>query len=221
MGFSASVQASSPASVTEAFDVPNVRHVDPFAVAEAPTGNDHDGFPEPGENVILSVPVTNPSTGQTITNVQVNVNGGPNVGLGTLNDGQTAVAQVPYSIPSAVACGSMHQVTINVSSSVGAQTPVNRSFRLGALVEGGVGIGAAVAIPGTGTSGVAGPYPGTVNIAGLSGSRTIKLELTNLNTTYPGDMDWLLVGPGGQKFVVMSDAVASFVTQTNADAGYS
>jgi hypothetical protein len=30
-------------------------------------------------------------------------------------------------------------------------------------------------------------------------------------------MDWLLVGPGGQKFIVMSDALSSFTTQTNAN----
>ncbi|HVE56236.1 MAG TPA: VCBS repeat-containing protein, partial [Pyrinomonadaceae bacterium] len=39
---------------------------------------------------------------------------------------------------------------------------------------------------------------------------------TNLNTTYPGDMDWLLVGPGGQKFIFMSDVISAFTTQTNA-----
>ena len=56
---------------------------------------------------------------------------------------------------------------------------------------------------------------------GLTGNKKIKVELTGLNTTYPGDMDWLLVSPGGQKFVLMSDALSSFTTQTNANVVFS
>src|SRR5687767_771899 len=68
MGFSASV--TSPSVVVEAFDFPNIAVVDPFSVSDS-TG-DNDGFPEPGENVLLSVSVTN-TTGAPITGVQVNI----------------------------------------------------------------------------------------------------------------------------------------------------
>lgn len=217
MGFSASVTSSSV--VTEAFDFPNVRQADPFTVTEAPTGNDGDGFPEPGENLTLSIAVTNPSTGAPITNVQVSVNGGAAVNYGTINDAQTVTNNVPYTVPAGAPCGSLHQLSIVVSSSAGAQPAVVKEIRLGAPV-GGAGVtatGGAISNPATGTTvGVASPYPGTVNVSGLTGNKVIKLELTNLNTTYPGDMDWLLVGPGGQKFIVMSDAVSAFATQTNA-----
>jgi hypothetical protein len=214
MGFSASVQSAT--AVTEAFDFPNVSIVDPFSVSDS-TG-DNDGFPEPGENVLLSVSVGN-TTGGPITNVQVNVNGGPNTSYGTINDGQTVKMQIPYTIPGGAACGSLHQVTLNVTSTAGPQTPVVKEFRLGAPV-GGAPVsftGGAIANPGSGTVGNAAPYPSTVNVTGLSGNKKIKFELTGLNTTYPGDMDWLLVGPGGQKFIVMSDALSSFTTQTNAN----
>jgi hypothetical protein len=214
MGFSASVQTAS--SVTEAFDFPNVSIVDPFSVSDSP--GDNDGFPEPGENVLLNVSVSN-TTGAPITNVQVNVNGGTNVSYGTINDGQTVSMAIPYTIPGDAACGSLHQVTLNVSSTVGPQTPVMKEFRLGAPV-GGAPVsftGGAIANPGSGTVGPAAPYPSTINVTGLSGNKKIKFELTGLNTTYPGDMDWLLVGPGGQKFIVMSDAISSFTTQTNAN----
>ncbi|MEO8572675.1 MAG: M36 family metallopeptidase, partial [Pyrinomonadaceae bacterium] len=214
MGFSASVQSVS--AVTEAFDFPNIAVVDPFTVSDS-TG-DNDGFPEPGENVLLSVSITN-TTGAPITGVQANVNGGTNVSYGTINDGQTVAMNIPYTIPGGAACGSLHQVTINASSSAGAQTPVVKEFRLGAPVGGAPATftGGAIANPGTGTTGVAAPYPSTVNVTGLSGAKKIKFELTGLNTTYPGDMDWLLVGPGGQKFIVMSDALSSFTTQTSAN----
>lgn len=215
MGFSASVQSNT--AVTEATDYPNVQATDPFSVSDSP--GDNDSYPEPGENVLLSVSVRNPNTGGTINNVTVNVNGGTNVNYGNIADGATVTNQIPYFVPANAPCGSMHQVTINVSSSVGPQSPVTKEFRLGVPV-GGAPVtvsGGAVAIPATGTTvGVANPYPSTVSVSGLSGQKAIKLTITNLNTTYPGDMDWLLVGPGGQKFIVMSDAVAAFSTQTNA-----
>ncbi len=209
MGFSASVQSTS--AVTESFDFPNVRQVDPFSVSEAPTGNDGDGFPEPGENVLLSVAVTNPSTGSTINNVQVNVNGGANVSYGDITDGQTVTNQIPYTVPGGAQCGSMHQVTINVSSSVGAQTPVNKEFRLGAPVGGApvsftnsTGIDMPNGQPTT-TSGPSNPYPSTINVSGLTGNKLITLTLNNFRHEFEDDVDMLLVGPGGQKFIFMSD----------------
>ncbi|MGB2750422.1 MAG: M36 family metallopeptidase [Pyrinomonadaceae bacterium] len=132
MGFSASIQnagtGANNTAVTEAFDNANVQHVTPFSVSDT-TGN-NNGFPEPGENVLLSVPVTN-ATGATVTNVQVNINGGPNANYGTINDGQTVTQQIPFAIPGAALCGSTQNVTINVSSAIGAQVPVQRSFALG------------------------------------------------------------------------------------------
>jgi hypothetical protein len=67
MGFSAEVLNATTGSVVEAFDFPNVQVVDPFSVSDAP--GDNDGYPEPGEDVILTVSVTN-ITGASITNVQ-------------------------------------------------------------------------------------------------------------------------------------------------------
>jgi subtilisin-like proprotein convertase family protein len=93
------------------------------------------------------------------------------------------------------------------------------TFRLGQPVGGAPATftGGAIANPGTGTTGVAAPYPSALVVSGLSGNKKIKVELTGLNTTYPGDMDWLLVSPSGQKFIFMSDAISSFTTQTNAN----
>ena len=125
-GFSATDNGTT---AVEAFDTPNVAVSSPFAVIDTPGNN--NGVPEPGENVLLSIPVTNPSTGAAITNVVVNVNGGPNVNYGTIADGATVTMQIPFAISAAAACGSTVTVTINVTSSAGAQTPVTRSFVLG------------------------------------------------------------------------------------------
>jgi subtilisin-like proprotein convertase family protein len=206
MGFSASVQSVS--AVTEAFDTPNVTVTNPFTVSDS-TG-DNDGAPEPGEPVLLSVAVTNPNTGGAITNVNANVTGGGSANYGTIADGATVTRNLTYTVPPGAVCGSLHNVTINVTSDAGAQTPVVKSFRLGVPV-GGAPVtftnSTAMVIPGTGTGpGVSAPYGTTIAVSGLTGNKTMKLELTGISHTFPGDLDILLVGPGGQKFVVMSDA---------------
>ncbi|MBV6497282.1 MAG: hypothetical protein DYH05_01715 [Acidobacteria bacterium ACB1] len=126
MGWSASVQSAS--SVTEAFDSPNAS-LSTFAVSDA-SGNG-SGFPDPGENVQLAIGVINPNTGAPITNVTVSVNGGAPVSYGTINDGQTVTNNIPYTVDSNAACGSSVSVSIVVSSDLGAQPAVVRSFVLG------------------------------------------------------------------------------------------
>ena len=61
----------------------------------------------------------------------------------------------------------------------------------------------AIVIPGFGT---ATPYPSTINVSGLTGAITeVRVKLNGFNHTYTSDVDMLLVGPQGQKFVLVSD----------------
>jgi subtilisin-like proprotein convertase family protein len=200
MGFSASVQSST--AVTEAFDFPNVVMVNPFSVSDS-TG-DNDGYPEPGENVLLSVAITN-TTGSTINNVVGTVAGGGNANYGNIADGATVTRQIPYTVPAGAACGSMHQVSIVVSSDAGAQLPQTREFRLGAPVGGAPTTFSNSAAITINDNAAATPYPSNVTVSGLTGNKIIKLNLNGLTHTFPGDIDILLVGPGGQKFMAMSD----------------
>jgi subtilisin-like proprotein convertase family protein len=56
--------------------------------------------------------------------------------------------------------------------------------------------------PGTGSL-----YPSTISVSGLGTSLTsLKVKLTNVNHPFPPDFDLLLVGPGGQSFILQSDA---------------
>lgn len=68
---------------------------------------------------------------------------------------------------------------------------------------------ASIAIPGTGTSGPASPYPSTIPVSGLSGTITnISVAINGYEHTFPDDVDVLLVGPAGtgaQSVVLMSD----------------
>ncbi len=62
----------------------------------------------------------------------------------------------------------------------------------------------SIAIP---PSGPATPYPSTVMVSGLPAPVTdVNLVLSRLSHAVPEHLDFLLVGPGGQRAVVMSDA---------------
>ena len=67
----------------------------------------------------------------------------------------------------------------------------------------------AITIPNpiSGTLGMANPYPSIITITGQVGVvASVAVTLTNLTHTFPDDIDALLVGPGGQHVMLMSDA---------------
>jgi len=67
-----------------------------------------------------------------------------------------------------------------------------------------------VAIPGSGTSGPASPYPVTRTVSGHKGLITdLDVTIDGIWHERPDDLDLLLVGPTGQKVVLMSDACGS------------
>ena len=51
------------------------------------------------------------------------------------------------------------------------------------------------------------PYPSSIIVPATTGTVTkVTVSLSGFNHTYPGDVDILLVGPSGQKLLLMSDA---------------
>jgi subtilisin-like proprotein convertase family protein len=66
-------------------------------------------------------------------------------------------------------------------------------------------------IPATGEGpGSADPYPRTIQVSGVAGAIThVQLRWTGLSHTFPDDVDVLVVGPHGQKVMLMSDAGGS------------
>ena len=67
-----------------------------------------------------------------------------------------------------------------------------------------------------------GPYPSRIVVSNLAGVITnVTVTLTNLTHQRPDDIDVLLVGPGGQRVLLMSDAggdiAPNFVTLTFSD----
>jgi len=54
----------------------------------------------------------------------------------------------------------------------------------------------------------ASPYPSNITVAGVTNPVTkVTVTITGFNHTFPSDVDMLLVGPGGQKFVLVSDVI--------------
>lgn len=67
-----------------------------------------------------------------------------------------------------------------------------------------------------------GPYPSSIGVTNLPGVvSSVSVILTNFNHTVPDDVDILLVSPGGQKLLMMSDAggdsATGFIRLTFAD----
>lgn len=56
------------------------------------------------------------------------------------------------------------------------------------------------------TVGPASPYPVAIPVAGVAGNITgMRVQINGLTHTFPDDLDFLLVGPGGQTLVMQSD----------------
>ena len=69
------------------------------------------------------------------------------------------------------------------------------------------------------------PYPSTINVAGMIGTiSNVTVTLRNFSHTWGADTDVLLVGPAGQKMILMSDVctgAVNNVTLTLSDAAAS
>jgi subtilisin-like proprotein convertase family protein len=66
---------------------------------------------------------------------------------------------------------------------------------------------AAITIPASGTGpGPSSPFPSTILVSGMPGTITdVNVTISGLSQTFPGDLDILLVGPGGESVILLSD----------------
>lgn len=222
LGWTASIQNAGTGAnntrVTESFSVPNVNLTSPFTVSDIMGNN--NGYPESGELITLNVSLIN-NTGATVTGVLLNINGTSATTYGTINPGQTIARQINYQIPINAACPGNFNLTFNINSSAGSSIE-NRQIFLGVPISSPVSFtnSTPIDIPNgqpTTTLGIANPYPSTINVAGLSGNKRIRLTLNDFRHEFGNDIDMLLVGPQGQKFIFASDIGGTTAQSTPID----
>ncbi len=132
-GASASIQNAGGTStgglgtvrVTEAFDLPNLYQLPDITISDDAGNN--NGFPEPGETLSITIPLTN-QTGVTATGTSLQIAGGNSANYGTVTSGAIVSRIINYTVPTGTACGSVVTLTLNVTSSLG---PVSFTRKIG------------------------------------------------------------------------------------------
>jgi hypothetical protein len=122
LGFGASVTGTS--TVTESFLTPNLVL---GTVTFSDAGGNNNGFADPGETIVLTVPVNNP-LGSTATGVTVTV-AGTTVNYGSIAGGATVTMTIPYTVPAATPCGAALVIPVDINSSLGPVAP-SQTFTL-------------------------------------------------------------------------------------------
>ncbi|CAN5566294.1 hypothetical protein BH10ACI2_BH10ACI2_17310 [soil metagenome] len=110
-----SIGGTSTTRVIEAYDLPNLSQTAPVTIDDSI--GDNDGYPEPGEAVMITIPITN-TTGRAATDVAVQIVSGPSASYGTITGIATKGVAFRYQIPDAT-CGTKPTITMNVTSSFG------------------------------------------------------------------------------------------------------
>ncbi len=175
---------------------------------------------DPGETVTVNLELHNIGTGAT-TNLVATLQSGGGVNspsapqsYGVLTPtGPGSSATRDFTFTATGACGGMITATWQLQDGATDLGTVMKTFQLGATVTGApqtFSNPSPIIIPATGTSGPAVPYPSTISVAGVVGTVSkVTATLKSMNHTFPDDIDVLLVGPGGQKLLLMSDAGGS------------
>ena len=103
--------------VIEAFDFPNLAQTASITISD-PAGN-NNSYPEPGETITLSIPLSN-VTGSVASGVTLQIAGGGSANYGSIPSGATITQNVSFTVPPGTQCGTSLNLTLNVSSSLGA-----------------------------------------------------------------------------------------------------
>lgn len=176
-----------------------------------------NGAPDPDETVTVTFPLRNIGTDNTSNLVATLLPGGGVLApsgpqsYGALVPGGPAVAR-PFTFTVAGFCGGDLVATFALQDGATNLGTVTFTIRVGATVTATSSFSnpTSIIIPATGTGAATGapsnPYPSNLIVSGISGTVSkVTVQLFNFNHTFPGDVDVLLVGPGGQKLLLMSD----------------
>jgi len=193
----------------------------PPAVLTAESCHPANQAPDPDELVTVGFPLLNVGLGPTsnltatlLSGGGVNTPSGPQ-SYGALSPVSAPVSR-PFSFVPSGTCGGTITATLQLQDGLADLGTALFNLRIGSTAEipGGTfsnpgTITIPAGAPGS-TSGAASPYPSSIGVAGVTGTVSkVTATLTNMNHTFPDDIDILLVGPAGQRIVLMSDAGGS------------
>lgn len=169
-----------------------------------------NGRIDPGELVTVNVALRNIGTAAATNLVAALAASGGVLPLGgAQNYGALAplgaAVSRPFTFLAGGACGGSVTGLFRLTNGPTALPPVTNLFSLGASAPATNSFASlgSISIP---TRNAATPYPASLTVTGLSGViLKATVTLSNLTHTYPDDLDVLLVGPGGQTVLLMSD----------------
>ncbi|MCM3871575.1 MAG: S8 family serine peptidase, partial [Pyrinomonadaceae bacterium] len=181
---------------------------------------DNDAI-DPGESVTVNLSLTNIGDGATGNLVATLQTGGgvgspsppQSYGVLTPSPGPGETGTRDFSFTASGSCGGTITATWQLQDGVINLGTVTKTFVLGVVSNSTTTFATpgAITIPASGTGASTGapatPYPSNITVAGVVGTVSkVTVTLKNMNHTFPDDVDVLLVGPGGQKLLLMSDA---------------
>jgi extracellular elastinolytic metalloproteinase len=196
---------------------PEIRFGTPFTFTNESCFN---RVPDPDETLTANIPLLNVGTANT-TNLVVTLLPGGGVlapsgpqTYGVLAPGAMAVR--PFTFTVAAVCGGPVRLTLALQDGERSLGALIVQFTAGVRLTTTSSFSnlTPIIIPATGGGDPAGapsnPYPSTINVSGLNGTITrVTAQLFDYNHSSPDDVDVLLVGPGGQKILLMSDVGGS------------
>ena len=166
--------------------------------------------PPPGPTIVLTSPATNASFASPATiNLAATVTAnGHTVSTVDFFNGATLLGSdttAPYAFAWAGVLPGSYALTARATYDTGAVTSAAANVTVfDGSVNPNPGNSAPFTIPAIGNASL---YPSQIVVSGLAPSPTnVTVTLTGLSHTYPDDIDILLVGPGGQNVVLLSDA---------------
>jgi subtilisin-like proprotein convertase family protein len=185
------------------------------AESVAPANN----APDPGETLTANFPLINTGDGNTTNLVATLQNSGgvtpvtTSQSYGVIVAAGPAVSR-PFTFVASGTCGNNITATLQLQDGAVNFGTVTYTFLLGTTSTSSTTFSnaTAIVIPASGTGATTGapatPYPSNITVAGITAPVTkVTVTLKQISHTFPSDVDVLLVGPTGVKFVLMSDVI--------------
>ncbi|MFM2294218.1 MAG: hypothetical protein RLZZ350_631 [Verrucomicrobiota bacterium] len=172
----------------------------------APTNNGID----PGETVTVNLALLNlggaPTTNLTATLLAT---GGINNPSGPVNFGGIIIAGTntqPFTFTGSGSCGGSLTATWQLQDGSVNRGTITKVFPIGGYTTTNASYTNLTAITIRDNTN-ASVYPSSISVGGLTGTVSkVTVTIPSITHTWAGDIDMILVGPGGQKTFLMSDA---------------